>query len=70
MKGLPFWQIALIGFALVVTGLVLAWLMALRVIPTSFLLGLVSIGTSTAGLMVGLVGSAWQVAQGRRKRGS
>jgi hypothetical protein len=68
MRGLTFWQIFVIGLVLVTTGLVLSWLMVLRIIPTTFLLGLVAYGSSVIGLMVGLVGSAWIVAQ-RRKRG-
>lgn len=66
MRGLAFWQIFLIGFALVATGFVLAWLMVLRLIPTTFFLGLIAYGTSVLGLMVGVVGSAWHVAQRRR----
>jgi len=69
MRGLPFWQIFLLGFLLVTIGLVLSWLMALRLMPTNFFLALVAYGSSVIGLMVGLVGSAWHIAQNRKSRG-
>ena len=68
MNGMAFWQIFLIGFVLVTTGLVLSWFMLLKVIETSLFLGLVAFGTSLAGMMVGVLGSASYVAQRRRER--
>lgn len=69
MRELPLWQVILIGFVLVMAGFVLAWLLALRVVPSTFLLNLVAYAMSIVGLMIGLVGSAWYVAQSRRRRG-
>ena len=67
MRELSFWQIFAIGFLLVTTGLVLSWLMVLRIIPASFLVSFIAYGASILGLLVGLVGSASYVAGKRRE---
>jgi energy-coupling factor transporter transmembrane protein EcfT len=51
----------LIGFLLVTTGMVLAWLLFLRILPSTFFLNFLSYTTSVAGVFLGLVGSAMYV---------
>jgi hypothetical protein len=52
-------QIIVIGFVLVLLGFVIPFLMMIRIIESSFLLGLLSYGASVAGLFLGLIGAAW-----------
>jgi uncharacterized membrane protein (DUF373 family) len=68
MREFKFWQITLLGFVLVTLGVVIAWLMVLKVVPSSFLLGFVVYAASTIGLILGFVGSAWYISSKRRNR--
>jgi hypothetical protein len=60
-------KIILIGFGLVVLGVVLPFLMVLHVIESTFFLNFFSYGASLAGLFLGLIGSASYVRQRRKK---
>jgi membrane associated rhomboid family serine protease len=68
MRGLNFWQTMLIGAILVIVGALIPWLMVLGVIPSSFLLGFVSIGASVVGVILGFIGSAFYVYSKRKER--
>lgn len=54
-------KIILIGFALVVLGVVLPFLMVLHILESTFFLNFLSYGASIAGLFLGLIGSAYYV---------
>ncbi len=52
-------KIILIGFLLVVVGVVIPFLMILGVVASGFFLGFLSFGASVAGLFLGLIGTAY-----------
>ncbi len=52
-------QLIVLGFVLVVLGFVIPFLMMIRIIESSFLLGFLSYGASVVGLFLGLIGAAW-----------
>jgi hypothetical protein len=56
-----------IGFVLVLLGFVIPFLMVIRVIESSFLLGFLSYGGSVTGLFLGLIGAAWYTRTRRSK---
>jgi hypothetical protein len=68
MKGLPPITTILVGFFLLLLGAVLAWLLVLRIIPSTFLLNFLSYTASVAGLFTGLVGVVYYVRLNRNKR--
>ena len=51
----------LVGFLLVTLGMVLAWLLFLRILPSTFFLNFLSFGSSVAGTFLGMVGVAMYV---------
>jgi hypothetical protein len=56
------------GFFLVLFGMVMPFLMTLRVIESTFLLNFLSFGCSVAGLFMGMVGAASYVKINRGKK--
>jgi hypothetical protein len=60
-------KIILIGFALVVLGVVLPFLMVLHIIESTFFLNFFSYGASLVGLFLGLIGSSMYVRVHRKK---
>jgi len=54
-------KIILIGFALVVLGVVLPFLMVLHILTSTFFLNFFSYTASTVGLLLGIIGSAMYV---------
>lgn len=56
-----------IGFFLVVTGVVIPFMIILDLLPSTFFLNFLSYAASVAGLLLGVVGSAQYVAVKRRK---
>jgi hypothetical protein len=54
-------KIILIGLALAVLGVVLPFLMVIHVLESTFLLNFFSHASSTAGLILGIVGAAMHV---------
>jgi hypothetical protein len=68
MKGLPPVTTILVGFFLVLLGLVLAWLLVLGILPSTFLLNFLSYAASVTGLFLGLVGAALHVRLNKNKR--
>jgi hypothetical protein len=57
-----------IGFLLLLAGAVLPFLMVIRILPSTLLLGFVSFGCSVAGLFLGVIGAAWMYAERKRHR--
>ncbi len=61
------WQLFVIGGVLVTVGMVLPFLMVMRLIPTTFFLSFFAYGCSIVGLLLGIVASAMYVARKRRE---
>ncbi len=61
-------KIILIGFALVVLGAVLPFLMVLHILESTFFLNFFSYGASLVGLFLGLIGSAYYVRLNKKKK--
>jgi hypothetical protein len=59
-------KIILIGFTLVVVGVVLPFLMVLHVLKSTFFLNFISYTASTAGLILGVIGAAMNVRLKRK----
>lgn len=68
MRGLPPITTLLVGFFLVLLGAVLAWLLVLHIIPSTFLLNFLSYGASVTGLFLGLVGAALYIRLNKKKK--
>ena len=58
--------IFVIGFALVLLGAVIPWLMVLHVIKSTFFLNFLAAGASVAGLVLGVIGTAYYVRLHKR----
>ena len=58
MIQLPPWSLILIGFVLVVIGVVLPFLMVIRAIPSTFFLNFFAYGASLTGLFLGIIGAS------------
>jgi len=56
------------GFCLVVVGMVLPFLMTLRVIESTFLFNFLAFTCSLAGLLMGMIGAASYVKTNRGKK--
>ena len=61
-------KIILIGFALVVLGAVLPFLMVLHILESTFFLNFFSYSASLVGLFLGLIGSAYYVRLNKKKK--
>jgi len=57
-----------IGFVLVVIGVVVPFLMVMKIIPSTFFLNFLSFTASVSGLVMGMYGAAMYVREHRRKR--
>jgi membrane associated rhomboid family serine protease len=68
MSGLSPGKIILIGFVLVLLGVILPFLMVIHVLPSTFFLNFFSFAASVFGLMLGMYGAATYVRNQRRKR--
>jgi hypothetical protein len=55
-----------VGFFLVLAGMVFPWLMVLKVIESTFLLNFFSFAASFTGLMLGIVGAAFYARANRK----
>ena len=53
--------IFVIGFVLVLFGAVIPWLMVLHVVKSTFFLNFLAAGASVAGLVLGVIGTAYYV---------
>jgi hypothetical protein len=63
----PIW-IMIFGFVLVTTGMVLPYLMIIRVISSGYLLNFLSFAASVAGLFMGVIGASMLVKIKRNDR--
>jgi hypothetical protein len=61
-------KIILIGFVLVVLGVVLPFLMVLHILESTFFLNFFSYSASLVGLFLGLIGSAYYVRLNKKKK--
>jgi membrane associated rhomboid family serine protease len=52
-------RMIILAFVLVLLGFVVPFLMMIRFIESSFLLGFLSYGASVVGLFLGLIGAVW-----------
>jgi hypothetical protein len=60
-------QMILIGLVLMILGVVLPFLMVLKVIQSTFFLNFFSYGASLVGLFLGVIGSAFYLRQHKKK---
>lgn len=60
--------IIFIGFILVVTGVVLPFLMVVKMVPSTFFLNFFSYGASLLGLMLGIIGASMYIRNNKNKR--
>ncbi len=67
MRGLPPITTILVGFFLVLLGAVLAWLLVLQIIPSTFFLNFLSYVASVLGLFLGMIGAALYIRLNRKK---
>lgn len=58
MTHIPPNHLILIGFALVLAGAMLPFLMVIRVLASTFFLNFFSFGATMAGLLLGMIGAA------------
>lgn len=58
--------IFIIGFVLVLLGAVLPWLMILQVVKSTIFLNFLAAGASVAGLVLGVIGTAYYVRLNKR----
>ena len=58
--------IFVIGFVLVLLGAVLPWLMVLHIVKSTFFLNFLAAGASVAGLVLGVIGTAYYVRLHKR----
>ncbi len=58
--------IFVIGFVLVLFGAVIPWLMVLHVVKSTFFLNFLAAGASVAGLVLGVIGTAYYVRLRKR----
>lgn len=66
MKRIDGRGIILLGFVLVLLGVVLPFLMVMHVLEASFPLAFISYAASMGGLILGIIGAAMYVREGRR----
>jgi hypothetical protein len=55
-----------VGFVLVLAGAVLAWLLFLSILPSTFFLNFLAYACSIAGIFLGLIGSAIYVKTNKK----
>ncbi|HSL29164.1 MAG TPA: hypothetical protein VK900_08210 [Anaerolineales bacterium] len=65
MIRIPPWGLILIGFAFVVIGVVVPFLMVIRLIPSTFFLNFLSYGVSLTGLFLGIIGASQYMRRDR-----
>ena len=66
MIRLPPWGLIVIGFLLSLTGVMLPFLMVLRVLPSTFFLNFFAYGASILGLFLGIIGASYYVRRNRK----
>jgi len=61
------YRILVIGFFMVLAGVILPFLMVLRILESTFFLNFFSYTISTLGVFLGIIGAAMYVRENRRK---
>jgi hypothetical protein len=61
------YRLLLIGFFMVLAGVILPFLMVLRILESTFFLNFFSYTLSTLGVFLGIIGTAMYVRENRRK---
>lgn len=61
------WKLILLGFLLCLSGVVLPFLMVIRVLESTFFLNFLSYTVSILGLFLGIIGAAYYVRENRQK---
>lgn len=61
------YRILVIGFFMVLAGVILPFLMVLKILESTFFLNFFSYAISTLGLFLGIIGTALYVRENRRK---
>ncbi|MCS6907337.1 MAG: hypothetical protein RML93_05575 [Anaerolineales bacterium] len=61
------WKLILIGFILCLSGVILPFLMVIKVLESTFLLNFLSYIASLLGLFLGIIGAAYYVRENRPK---
>lgn len=61
------WKLILLGFLLCLSGVVLPFLMVIRVLESTFFLNFLSYTASILGLFLGIIGAAYYVRENRQK---
>lgn len=66
MSRIPPWGLILIGFFLVLMGVILPFLMVIHLIPSTFFLNFLAYGSSLTGLFLGVIGASLYIREGRK----
>jgi hypothetical protein len=61
------YRLLVIGFFMVLAGVILPFLMVLRILESTFFLNFFSYAISTLGVFLGIIGTAMYVRENRRK---
>jgi hypothetical protein len=61
------YRFLVIGFFMVLAGVILPFLMVLRILESTFFLNFFSYAISTLGVFLGIIGTAMYVRENRRK---
>ena len=65
MIRVPPWGLILIGFVLIIIGVVMPFLMVIRLVPSTFFLNFFSYGASLTGLFLGIIGASQYMRRDR-----
>lgn len=64
---MPFNRLIVVGFFLVLAGMILPFLIVMHVLPSTILLNFLAYGVSISGVFLGIIGVAMYVGEERRK---
>ncbi len=64
---MPLNRLIVVGFFLVLAGMILPFLIVMHVLPSTILLNFLAYGVSIAGVFLGVIGVAMYVGEERRK---
>ncbi|MBP9502173.1 MAG: hypothetical protein KBF17_08440 [Candidatus Promineofilum sp.] len=64
---MPFNRLIVLGFFLVLAGMILPFLIVMHVLPSTILLNFLAYGVSISGVFLGIIGVAMYVGEERRK---
>ncbi|HRN66779.1 MAG TPA: hypothetical protein PK205_01530 [Promineifilum sp.] len=64
---MPFNRLIVLGFFMVLAGVILPFLIVMHVLPSTILLNFLAYGVSITGVFLGVIGVAMYVGEERRK---